>query len=106
MLTPGHLFSLVLLISVAGCAERGRWVNPNIDETLWTRDQSYCRRDSERRAAAEQERELGRAEAIGGPGGRSTFRQDMIRYDATRYALKLYESCLRSRGYREVTNDR
>lgn len=104
------VFNLILgglIVCVfAGCAESVRWENRQIDPSLWAADRSYCRRDSERRAGVEQDRELGRAETIGGQSTGSRYRQDMIQYDSSRYALQLYEACLHARGYRKVMNNR
>lgn len=100
------IISAVAVLFLVGCANNARWENHGIDQSLWAQDQSFCRRDAERRAGVEQTRELGRAEVVGGRSGGSRFRQDMIRHDATRYAAKLYEACLRARGYKKVNSER
>ena len=99
------ILGLLTVCVIAGCAEPARWENRQVDPSTWAADRSYCRRDSERRAGIERERELGRAESIGGQPTGSRFREDMIRYDTTRFALKLYEACLRARGYQKVRHD-
>lgn len=91
------------MLLVAGCAERFRWENRNVDQSVWAQDQSFCRRDSESRASKEQDREMGRSAVI---GRESSYRSDMIRYEASRYALRLYEACLRTRGYQKVVTER
>ena len=91
-----------VFFGAVGCAESHRWENPSIDRSFWAADQSACRRDSERRANIEQEREFGRTHAIGAQEGISTYRQSMIRYDSKRYASRLFEECLRARGYPKV----
>ena len=98
-------FVCLVIFGAVGCAESHRWENPSIDRSFWAADQSACKRDSERRANIEQEREFGRTHAIGAQEGISTYRQSMIRYDSKRYASRLFEECLRARGYSKVRTD-
>jgi len=96
---PASVWGPIVVLCVAGCAETTRWENRHVDRSLWARDQSYCRRDSEKRAGVEQDRELDRSGIIGRQG---SYRNEMIRYDTSQYALQLYEACLRARGYRKA----
>ena len=103
---PSPLFSwFTALISapciiglMVACKEGVRWESSYAELSLWARDQSYCRRDAERRSGREQERELGRVETVGG----GSYQREMVSYDASRYAERLFEACLRARGYTQV----
>lgn len=95
---PGIVAALCMVAVLFGCQETVRWENRYVDRSLWARDQSYCRRDAERRSGRERDRELGRNETVGG----SAYRREMVSYDASRYARQLYEACLRARGYTKV----
>ena len=94
--SPVPVLTVIVVFYLVSCAGTTSCENPNID-------QSHCRRDSEKRAGVEQERELGRSGTIGRQG---SYRNEMIRYDTSRYALQLYEACLRARGYQKVESDR
>ena len=74
-----------VFFSAVGCAGRTDGRDPSIDRSFWAADQSTCRRDSERRANIEQEREFGRNHAIGAQEGISTYWQSMIRYYSEGY---------------------
>lgn len=101
--SPVPVLTVIVVFCLVSCVGTTSWENRNIDQSLWSRDQSHCRRDSEKRAGVEQERELGRSGTIGRQG---SYRNEMIRYDSSRYALQLYEACLRARGYQKVESDR
>ena len=94
-----------VFFGAVGCAESHRWENPLIVRSFWAADQSACRRNSERRANIEQEREFDRTYAIGTQEGISTYRQIMLRYKVKRYASWLFEECLRACGYSKVRTD-
>ena len=83
---------------MTACKEAVRWEGSYVDRSLRARDQLYCRSDAERLSGRAKERELGRAETVGG----GTYRREMVNYDAARYAERLFEACLRARGYTKV----
>ena len=101
--SPVSVWMAIVVLCLVGCAETTRWENRNIDRSLWARDQSYCRRDSEKRAGVEQDREIGRLGTIGRQG---SYRNEMIRYDSSQFAMQLYEACLSAHGYHKVQGDR
>ena len=103
--SAARLLAVLTATAVTGCADTYRWEKPGVDMSIWANDQSACRRDAERRAAVEQERELSRFETIDGRSGTGGLQRDMIRYDAKRYAARLYADCLRARGYQKVKHD-
>ena len=80
---------------MTACKETVRWEGSYVDRSLRARDQSYCRRDAERRSGREQERELGRAETVGG----GSYQRGIVSYDAARYVARLFEECLRAHDY-------
>ena len=95
---PALIAALCVMGLMTACKEIVRWEGNYVDRSLWARDQSYCRRDAERRSGRERERELGRAETVGG----GSYRREMVSYDAARYAERLFEACLRAHGYKKV----
>ncbi len=95
---PALIAAFCMVGLLAACKETVRWESSSVDRSLWARDQSYCRRDAERRSGRERERELGRSETVGG----GSYRREMVNYDAARYAERLFEACLRARGYTKV----
>jgi hypothetical protein len=94
--------ALVGALLIGACAgpdptASGRWQKSSADEGKVVADESYCRSW----ANAEAEREFRREgalhnEDIARPGSLDSM---MGRHDARRRAQKLFEDCMRARGY-------
>ena len=93
---PALIAAFCMVGLLATCKETVRWESSSVDRSLWARDQSYCRRDAERRSG--QERKPGRAKTFGG----GSYRREMVSYDAARYAERLFEDCLCADGITNV----
>ena len=95
---PALIAAFCMVGLLATCKETVRWESSSVDRSLWARDQSYCRRDAERRSGRERERELGRSETVGG----GSYQRGIVSYDAARYVARPFEECLRAHGYTKV----
>ena len=93
---PALIASLCIVRLMAACKETVRWESSYVNRSLWARNQPYFRRNAERRSG--RERKLGWAETVGG----SSYRREMVSYDATRYAERLFEAFLRTHGHKKL----
>lgn len=88
-----------MLVACAGpqAAKGGRWQKANTSESQVAADESECRS----RAAAEVDREVRRDDALrDGPAATAgSFDAAMTRYEAERRIGRLFENCMRLRGY-------
>ena len=83
---------------MTACKEAVRWEGSYVDRSLRARDQLYCRSDAERLSGRAKERELGRAETVGG----GSYQRGIVSYDAARYAQRLFKAYLRAHGFTNV----
>ena len=91
---------LICALALAACSERLVWTNPDLPKARWSGDRSACGRIADERAG----RDLTQAEASGaamGGGGLSGIASTLAVEDAKRYRRRLYENCMRGRGYRK-----
>ncbi len=99
IVTSRWLLTTISVLAVACTApEKPRWTQPGSGAAPKPNDAANCRADANRRA----ERELlldtqFRSDSDFGSTG--TLRDEMARRDAKRYRQRLYEDCLRSKGY-------
>lgn len=101
---PGKLKTpLVIALSAAvlfaaSCAEPGRWQKPGAGPDDWNRDRAACqslaRKEAEKRYR-QRDSEVRQPSYEAG----HTLKRDMALYDAKRTQRRLFESCLKGRGY-------
>ena len=86
------------VLFAAPCAEPGRWRKSSAGQGDWNRDKAACQ-SLARKEAEKRYRQL--ASEVRAPlyGAGHTLKRDMALYDAKRTQKRLFESCLKSRGY-------
>ena len=99
---PVH-WVLALGLLAASCAGPGpvRWQKPGATQDQWVQDKAAC----QSRARKETERRFQETGSeIGSPvyGSGRTLEKNMALYEARRTERRLYEHCLRARGYRKT----
>jgi hypothetical protein len=95
-LAPLALAGLVAAGLVAGCAERVRWVNPEVPQDQWSMDRNACRQQAEELAARQLDNDLASDRMAGTASSLST---QLAVQDAKQLRQRLYERCLGARGY-------
>ena len=90
-LSPAVLFA-------ASCAEPGRWRKSAAGQGDWNRDKAPCQ-SLARKETEKRYRQL--ASEVRAPlyGASHTLKRDKALYDAKRTQKRLFESCLKIRGY-------
>ena len=92
------LSALALGMAVSCAAGPSRWQKPGADQDQWSRDraacQSFARKEAERRYS---EKASETASPVYGSG--RTLEKNMALHDAQREQRKLFENCLRFKGY-------
>ena len=91
--------ALALGLFVAACAPRPvDWHKPGATKEQWQRDRSACRLNA-RRQADKRFRQLG--SEVGSPvySTAHTLAKDMAVLEARKEERRLFESCLKARGY-------
>ncbi len=92
----------VLVILSAGCAnEQTRWENPSVPESQWASDERDCSRSAARKADQDFAGVENRMPNTRGSAG--TQITDFDRMEARENRRRLFERCMRSRGYRLVS---
>ncbi len=85
-------------VLAAACAQPTHWRKPGADVDEWSRDESACRA----RARTLAEREFrARSSEVGSPMADrgDTLEKQMAVYDARRDERRLFEDCMRAKGY-------
>jgi hypothetical protein len=81
------------------------WQKPGGTQDQWTRDRYDCRAKS-RRDVEKQMRRQGPNFRISGFDDDNTLRRDMAGFDARREERRVFEQCMRLRGYTKKTASR
>ncbi len=90
---------LIPVLLAASCATAPvAWDNPGASRDDWTRDRWDCRAKA-RREAEKHIRQEGPAFRSSGFGETTTLSRNMARYDAGRDERRMFEQCLKMRGY-------
>lgn len=93
---------LALGLLAASCAGPGpgRWQKPGANQDQWGRDKAACQSQA-RKVADRRFQET--ASEVDSPiyGSGRTLEKNMARYEAKRSERRLFESCLRAKGYRK-----
>jgi len=98
--------TIAAAVFLAASCTTYEWINPNVPETVWRRDEAGCARG----AVAKVEEEAARQEHFfGGSGGakvrddRGTLREIMMaRFEIKKRQTRLAESCMKAKGYNKV----
>lgn len=90
------LTGLVAVAALAGCAERVRFVNPDVPPDQWPLDRNACRQQADELAARQLDTDLASDGITGATGSLS---QQMAVQDAKELRQRLYARCLGARGY-------
>ena len=94
---PGAILIVALL--AASCADAPvAWVKPGATQEQWSRDRGDCRAKSRREA--EKQMRLQRPDfRSSGFADDNTLSRDMAGFDARRNERRMFEQCMRLRGY-------
>ena len=93
------VFLLFSVLLAASCARAPvAWDKPGATRDDWTRDQWDCRAKA-RREIDKDMRQRGPSLSSSGFGDNSTLSRDMARFDAEREERRMFEQCLKLRGY-------
>ncbi len=90
-----------VVCSVTACAAPYSWQNPNYPEERWARDRAACKAD----VAEKIERRYGPEPVFsnrGGVFGDTQLRRDFDNYEGARSESRLFDECMRQRGYVRV----
>ncbi len=90
------LFAVVLAVSCA--AAPVAWERPGGTQDQWNQDKAACRYNARREAEKRFRQRDGEA-SMPGFGTTDTLSRDMARFDAKRDERRLFEDCLKTRGY-------
>lgn len=95
---------VLVVLAVAACGRFTRWENPDVPQEQWGDDVAECRD----LARAEADRQFRRAPSTDS-GSRtildSGFDQKVSLFDAQRNSQKLFERCIKGRGYINVVRE-
>jgi len=92
----------LVLFVFAACTQPGRWENPGVPSSQWSKDEAQCRYQATRKLDREYSREhLSDME-------RHTVREDlyqarMTQYEFSRRRAKLVAACMADLGYVKAT---
>ena len=87
-----------VLLAAACAAAPVAWEKPGSTQQQWTRDRGDCRAKS-RREAEKQMRRQGPDFRSSGFADDNTLSRDMAAFDARRNERRMFEQCMRLRGY-------
>ena len=87
-----------VLLAAACAAAPVAWEKPGATQQQWTRDRGDCRAKS-RREAEKQMRLQGPDFRSSGFADDNTLSRDMAGFDARRNERRMFEQCMRLRGY-------
>ena len=87
-----------VLLAAACAAAPVAWEKPGATQQQWTRDRGDCRAKS-RREAEKQMRRQGPDFRSSGFADDNTLSRDMAAFDARRNERRMFEQCMRLRGY-------
>ena len=92
------VIAAVLLFSLSACAAPYSWQNPDYPKERWARDRAACKED----VAEKVERRYGPEPVFSNRGGvfaDTQIRRDFDNYEGARSENRLFEECMRQRGY-------
>ncbi len=101
-MTRSLFLSVLALMAIACTPVPVHWQKAGADGDQWNRDRALCHS----RARKEAGRRYGEAASEAGSpvyGSGQTLEKSMARYDAQKDQRRLYERCLKARGYRRTS---
>lgn len=101
LLSPTALTLAVGLLAVSCASAPVGWDKPGTTQDRWVKDKVDCQYKA-RREAERRFRQRSADSPTSGFRDKDTLSSDMARYDAKREERRLFEGCLKDRGYRKM----